>query len=147
MCEYTFDLDAYLGRVHFNGAVTPTLETLKVLHHAHFYTIPFENFDIQLDRGTDLDPDTLFRKLVLKKRGGYCFELNGVLKMVEDPNSVIPWIDEITFKKMVKENSIASGMIPKLFNAFNGLKNGVASITIGNHNHFTGNVPHTKITL
>ncbi len=48
------------------------------LHHAHFYSIPFENFDILLGRGIDLDPRAVFNKLVLKNRGGYCFELNGL---------------------------------------------------------------------
>ena len=48
------------------------------LHHAHFHAIPFENFDILLGRGISLDPEDVFNKLVHKKRGGYCFELNGL---------------------------------------------------------------------
>jgi len=53
-------------------------DTLARLHHAHFHAIPFENFDILLGRAIDLDPEAVFNKLVLKKRGGYCFELNGL---------------------------------------------------------------------
>ena len=78
MESYVFDLDAYLHRVNFNGAIDVSLDTLARLHHAHFHTIPFENFDILLGRGVDLDPQVVFNKLVLNKRGGYCFELNGL---------------------------------------------------------------------
>jgi N-hydroxyarylamine O-acetyltransferase len=55
-----------------------SLDTLTRLHLAHFYSIPFENFDILLGRGIDLSPQALFNKLILKNRGGYCFELNGL---------------------------------------------------------------------
>ncbi len=54
------------------------LNTLIKLHQAHFHAIPFENFDILLGRSIDLDPQVVFNKLVLTKRGGYCFELNGL---------------------------------------------------------------------
>ncbi|MCP4721333.1 MAG: arylamine N-acetyltransferase [Desulfobacteraceae bacterium] len=78
MGSYKFDLETYLDRINFSGAIDISLDTLARLNHAHFYSIPFENFDILLGRGIDLDPQTVFNKLVLKKRGGYCFELNGL---------------------------------------------------------------------
>jgi N-hydroxyarylamine O-acetyltransferase len=74
-----FDMEAYLHRINFRGAVDVSPDTLARLHHAHFYAIPFENFDILLERGIDLSPQAVFNKLVRnKKRGGYCFELNGL---------------------------------------------------------------------
>lgn len=73
-----FDLDAYLQRINFNGPTHVSPDTLANLHYAHFHAIPFENFDILLGRGIDLDPQVVFNKLVNKKRGGYCFELNGL---------------------------------------------------------------------
>ena len=76
-----FDLDAYLQRVGYNGKTAPTVDTLKALHHAQLYTIPFENFDIQLGRGINLNTETIFEKLVHQRRGGYCFELNGIFLM------------------------------------------------------------------
>ena len=76
-----FDLDAYLQRIHYTGEIAPTLETLKAIHNAQLYTIPFENFDIQLGRGINLEPEAIFDKLVHKRRGGYCFELNGLFLM------------------------------------------------------------------
>jgi len=81
MTEFLFDHDAYLRRINYSGDTAPTAGTLKALQQAQLYTIPFENFDIHLNRGIDLDPGAIFDKLVLKRRGGYCFELNGLFLM------------------------------------------------------------------
>lgn len=78
MGSYEFDLEAYFHRINFRGPIDVSSDTLTRLHHAHFHNIPFENFDILLGRGIDLDPQVVFNKLVLSKRGGYCFELNGL---------------------------------------------------------------------
>jgi N-hydroxyarylamine O-acetyltransferase len=78
MDPHEFDLEAYLRRINFSGSTDLSLDTLARLHRAHFHTYPFENFDILLGRGIDLDPQAVFNKLVRKKRGGYCFELNGL---------------------------------------------------------------------
>ncbi len=78
MGTYKFDSEAYLNRINFSGAMDLSVDSLARLHHAQFYAIPFENFDILLGRGIDLDPRVVFNKLVRKKRGGYCFELNGL---------------------------------------------------------------------
>lgn len=75
---HEFNLQAYLHRIKFSGDMDVSVDTLIRLHHAHFHNIPFENFDILLGRGIDLDPQVVFNKLVFNKRGGYCFELNGL---------------------------------------------------------------------
>lgn len=72
------NLDAYFARIGHAGARTPTLETLRGLSDAHVRTIPFENIDVLLERPMSLEPDALFAKLVTAKRGGYCFEQNGL---------------------------------------------------------------------
>jgi len=74
-----FDLGAYLVRVGLEEAPETGEEGLRTLHHAQFFTIAFENLDIHLGRGIDLDPAAVFAKVVRKPRGGYCFELNGLL--------------------------------------------------------------------
>jgi N-hydroxyarylamine O-acetyltransferase len=74
-----FDLDAYLERVGLRAAPAPGEEGLRALHRAQFFGIPFENLDIHLGRGIDLAPAAVFAKLVTGRRGGYCFELNGLL--------------------------------------------------------------------
>ncbi|HXG18613.1 MAG TPA: arylamine N-acetyltransferase [Methylomirabilota bacterium] len=81
MDNNVFTLDAYLKRLHYAGNVQPTEDCLEALHRAQAYTIPFENFDILLGRGISLEPAAIFDKLVRRKRGGYCFELNGLFLM------------------------------------------------------------------
>jgi len=81
MTEALFGLDAYLARLQHSGPVQPTEDCLEALHRAQIYRIPFENFDIQLGRGISLEPAALCDKLVHRARGGYCFELNGLLLM------------------------------------------------------------------
>jgi N-hydroxyarylamine O-acetyltransferase len=76
------DLDAYFARTGYAGSRAPTLATLNGLLRAHVQTIPFENLDVLLGKPIDLDPDALFRKLVLDRRGGYCFEQNTLLLAV-----------------------------------------------------------------
>lgn len=76
------DVDAYTRRTGYTGPLTPTLDTLNDLMSAHVQAIPFENLDVLLGRGIDLAPDALQRKLVAGRRGGYCFEQNGLLLLV-----------------------------------------------------------------
>ena len=79
---FHLDLDAYCARVGYDGPRAPTLPALHAITAAHTRTIPFENLDVLLGRGIDLDPAAIFAKLVVQRRGGYCFEQNGLLLMV-----------------------------------------------------------------
>jgi N-hydroxyarylamine O-acetyltransferase len=74
-----FDTDAYLRRIDLSAPPAPTVEGLHALQRAQVLAIPFENFDILLGRGISLEPETVFDKLVRRRRGGYCFEINGLL--------------------------------------------------------------------
>jgi len=76
------DLDAYLKRIAYDGALAPDATTLRELHRAHAATIPFENLDVLLGRGIALDLDSVQDKLVRRPRGGYCFEHNLLLGAV-----------------------------------------------------------------
>ena len=76
--DFKFDCDAYLDRIGVRAPTVISEEYLELLHRSQAYTIPFENFDILLGRGIDLSPERLFRKIILRPRGGYCFELNGL---------------------------------------------------------------------
>jgi N-hydroxyarylamine O-acetyltransferase len=71
-----FDLEAYLRRVGYEGPRTPTADVLADLHLAHAVSIPFENLDPRLGRPVRLDLAALQGKLVVGRRGGYCFEHN-----------------------------------------------------------------------
>ena len=78
----------------------------------------------------------------------YCFEKQGVLRDVSDPESVIPRIDPGNFKILQKEGIISEGMIPKLFNSFRALQAGVDQVYIGPASLLLGQAPKsTQIHL
>jgi N-hydroxyarylamine O-acetyltransferase len=77
-----FDLAAYLERIGFPGPVQPSLAVLQALHAAHHAAIAYENIDVLLRQPIRLDADSLHRKMVLGRRGGYCFEHNMYLQFV-----------------------------------------------------------------
>ena len=81
--RFLMDLAPYLKRLGL--PTTPggrDLETLRRLHEAHVGAIPFENLDILLGRGISLDPERLNDKLIVQRRGGYCFEQNSLFLAV-----------------------------------------------------------------
>src|SRR5258706_15925794 len=69
---------ASLARLGCSGPLGPTAETLAALHRAHLYSVPFENLDIGLGRPLSLALPALFDKIVTRRRGGFCYELNGL---------------------------------------------------------------------
>ncbi|WP_297696733.1 arylamine N-acetyltransferase [Phenylobacterium sp.] len=71
-------LTAYLDRIGFVGAPRPDCETLCALHRAHLLAIPYENFDVQFGRPVTIEADAAFEKLVVRRRGGWCYEMNGL---------------------------------------------------------------------
>lgn len=71
------DSKAYLARINYTGPTTPTAETLRALHLAHLYAVPFENLDIALKRPITCDQQRFLHKIVELHRGGFCYELNG----------------------------------------------------------------------
>ncbi len=73
------DLDRYFVRIGYDGPREPTLRVLHAITAAHTHAIPFENLDVLLGRSIDLELGAVFRKLVVDRRGGYCFEQNGLL--------------------------------------------------------------------
>ena len=73
------DLQAYLDRIGFTGTPRPDLATLRALHRGHALSISYENFDVQLERPVSIDPADAFEKIVRRGRGGWCYEMNGLL--------------------------------------------------------------------
>ena len=70
-------LSAYLDRIGYAGSRTPTAQTLCDLHRAHLFAVPFENLDIPLGREIICEEKAFLRKIVEKRRGGFCYEMNG----------------------------------------------------------------------
>jgi N-hydroxyarylamine O-acetyltransferase len=72
------DIEAYLNRINYDGPREPTAETLRLLQVAHLLTVPFENLSIHTHEPIVLDDKALFQKIVVRRRGGFCYELNGL---------------------------------------------------------------------
>lgn len=73
------DLDAYFARIGYRGPTEPVFETLDGVMRAHVAAIPFENIDVQLRRPVSNELPVIFDKLVTRRRGGWCYEQNGLL--------------------------------------------------------------------
>ena len=73
------DLAVYLERIGFRGTPRADLETLRDVHRRHLLAIPYENLDVQLGVRVGTDIEGIYRKLVLNRRGGWCYEMNGLL--------------------------------------------------------------------
>lgn len=74
------DLDAYCARIGYEGALAPSLDTLRALCVLHPAAITFEAIDVLLGKGVDISPAAIDAKLLRASRGGYCYEQNGLLK-------------------------------------------------------------------
>jgi N-hydroxyarylamine O-acetyltransferase len=74
-------LDLYFERIQYSRSPVVNLETLRDLHLLHLQHIPYENIDVFCHQGVKLDAETLTRKILLRERGGYCFEQNGLFFM------------------------------------------------------------------
>lgn len=72
------DVASYLRRINYDGTVGPSAETLRLLHVAHLLAVPFENLSIHWGEPVVLDDEALFEKIVVRRRGGFCYELNGL---------------------------------------------------------------------
>ena len=71
------NIDAYLKRINYDGPLTTSADTLRRLHLAHLYSVPFENLSIHAHEPIVLDDEALFKKIVERRRGGFCYEANG----------------------------------------------------------------------
>jgi N-hydroxyarylamine O-acetyltransferase len=80
--EGTVDIGRYRRRIDSPVHLDTSLDTLTRLIEHHLASIPFENIDVLLDRGIDLSPQAVDAKLIDRRRGGYCYEHNGLFKRV-----------------------------------------------------------------
>ena len=72
------NLRAYLRRIGVTGPLRADLRTLKRLHRQHLFTVPFENLSIHMGEPGSIDLVALYDKIVRRRRGGFCYELNGL---------------------------------------------------------------------
>lgn len=72
------NLPSYLARINLPSPPTPDLAGLTTLHRAHLLAVPFENLEVQLGRTVGTALPAIFEKIVGRRRGGWCYEMNGV---------------------------------------------------------------------
>ena len=72
------NVESYLERIDYHGPLAPTAATLRELQVAHLLTVPFENLSIHYGQPIVLEDEALFTKIVERKRGGFCYECNGL---------------------------------------------------------------------
>lgn len=76
-----FSLSAYLQRIGFTGEPRADLATLQSMMRRQLYSVPFENGDVWQGKIVSLEPESIVEKIVNGKRGGYCYEVNGLFCM------------------------------------------------------------------
>lgn len=72
------DVGLYLERIGYTGEPKVDLQTLTTLQELHVKAVPYENLEIMERKPLTLDIPALYDKIVVRGRGGYCFELNGI---------------------------------------------------------------------
>ncbi|NBD26959.1 arylamine N-acetyltransferase family protein [Paenibacillus glycinis] len=72
------EVAAYLERIGYEGPLDGSAKALAGLQHAHLLAVPYENLDILAGVPLSLDTAALWDKIVRRRRGGYCFELNAM---------------------------------------------------------------------
>jgi N-hydroxyarylamine O-acetyltransferase len=77
-----FQLQDYLQRIEFPHTVRADLASLRAVMRHQLFSIPFENTEVQAGKVPSLVPEDIVHKLVVERRGGYCYEVNGLFAMV-----------------------------------------------------------------
>lgn len=92
---------SYLERIGFKKTdVAADLENLKLLQRQHLLTVPFENLDIHWKRPIELDGRRFYKKIISEKRGGFCYELNGLFYEL---------LEEIGFQSRIISARVSDG--------------------------------------
>ena len=74
------DIKKYLERINVKTTRPASYSFLKQLQLSHLMAVPFENFDIRQGKKIVLDERRFYEKIVHRRRGGFCYELNGLFR-------------------------------------------------------------------
>jgi len=74
------NIKEYLNRINYKGNLIPELAVLRELQEKHLLNVPFENLDIHYGKPIELEIVKFYKKIVTEKRGGFCYELNGLFQ-------------------------------------------------------------------
>ena len=76
-----FSLQQYFDRIGFQKSGKADIATITDMMRCQLFTVPFENLDVQAKKVVSLIPEEIVRKILHKRRGGYCYEVNGLFAM------------------------------------------------------------------
>ncbi|AWV04967.1 arylamine N-acetyltransferase [Burkholderia sp. JP2-270] len=76
-----FILQHYFERIGFEQPAVADIATISAMMRKQLFTVPFENLDVLARKGVSLAPEDIVEKILHRKRGGYCYEVNGVFAM------------------------------------------------------------------
>jgi N-hydroxyarylamine O-acetyltransferase len=76
-----FSLSAYFDRIGFSGTAMQDIATVTALMRCQLFSVPFENLDVQAGKIVSLIPEEIVEKILQHRRGGYCYEVNGLFAM------------------------------------------------------------------
>jgi N-hydroxyarylamine O-acetyltransferase len=76
-----FTLEKYFNRIGYKGSTKTDIATLTDIMRSQLFSIPFENLDVQAGKIVSLVPEEIVDKILSHKRGGYCYEVNGLFSM------------------------------------------------------------------
>jgi N-hydroxyarylamine O-acetyltransferase len=76
-----FVLQDYLNRIDYRGAAKADMATVANMMRQQLFTVPFENLDVQAGKIVSLVPEEIVAKILLRHRGGYCYEVNALFAM------------------------------------------------------------------
>jgi len=94
------DINAYLHRIGYSGSLSPDAQTLDGLQRAHLLTVPFENLDIGLKRPIQLNEEALWQKIIIHRRGGFCYELNGLFaRLLQEIGFDVTYLDARVYNR------------------------------------------------
>jgi N-hydroxyarylamine O-acetyltransferase len=94
------DIKQYLERIQYSAPLNPDVQTLSGLQRVHLLRVPFENLDIALKRPIHLDKDALWDKIILRRRGGFCYELNGLFaQLLQEIGFIVTYLNARVYNR------------------------------------------------
>jgi N-hydroxyarylamine O-acetyltransferase len=76
-----FTLKKYFERINYNSEINSHISTVSEIMRCQLFSVPFENLDVQAGKIVSLVPEEIVEKILVRNRGGYCYEVNGLFAM------------------------------------------------------------------
>jgi N-hydroxyarylamine O-acetyltransferase len=76
-----FILEDYFARIDYQDVPSINIKTLAALMRCQLFSVAFENLDVQAGKVVSMVPEEIVEKIITRKRGGYCYEVNGLFAM------------------------------------------------------------------